>query len=105
MSVKNYSPDDFLRIIRGHWSIENCLHHRKDRSFDEDRNRASRKGIAQPMCFLRSIAALMLGKSSETLAVIQRRLTSKPHLLLKMLLSNSAASWIKQHQPFKVKVK
>ena len=30
-------PKRFLRAIRGHWQIENTLHHVKDRSWSEDK--------------------------------------------------------------------
>ena len=32
------SPGEMLRLFRSHWSIENNLHHVKDRSWDEDRH-------------------------------------------------------------------
>ena len=30
------SPKELLRVIRNHWSVENSLHHVKDRSWDGD---------------------------------------------------------------------
>ena len=36
MSSQQCGPVDLLRLIRNHWSIENSLHHVKDRSLDED---------------------------------------------------------------------
>lgn len=101
-SLKRYSASDILKFTRGHWCIENGLHHRKDRSMDEDRNSASKKGIAQTMCFLRSVAAQVIGSSKETLSVIQTRLIRKPQHLIKMLKSNSTEEWITKHKPFKV---
>jgi len=28
------TPDDLLRLVRGHWQVENCLHWMKDRWWD-----------------------------------------------------------------------
>lgn len=36
-SRQKLSPKKFLRGIRGHWGIENTLHHVKDRSWSEDK--------------------------------------------------------------------
>jgi len=101
-TLKRYSASDILTLTRGHWCIENGLHHRKDRSMDEDRNSASKKGIAQPMCFLRSIAAQILGSSKETIGVIRTRLITKPQQLVKMVMSGSTEEWVKAHKPFKI---
>jgi len=36
-SRRKLPPKKFLRGIRGHWQIENTLHHVKDRSWGEDK--------------------------------------------------------------------
>ena len=38
-------PAELLRLFRQHWSIENGLHHVKDRSWDEDRHTLRRPGL------------------------------------------------------------
>ena len=38
-------PAELLRLFRQHWSIENVLHHVKDRSWDEDRHTLRRPGL------------------------------------------------------------
>jgi hypothetical protein len=35
-----------LRLIRGHWCVENNLHYEKDRWWDEDRHVCRRSGLA-----------------------------------------------------------
>lgn len=40
-------PADLLGLFRGHWSIENSLHHVKDRSWDEDRHTLRRPGLGE----------------------------------------------------------
>ena len=99
-AVTTYSPEQVLKLIRGHWTIENGLHHRKDRSMDEDRNRAARKGCAPVMSCIRSLAALILGRARESLSVVQRRLSGKPHLLLHLLACHSVQQWIREAMPY-----
>ena len=36
LSSRRCAPKELLRVIRNHWSVENSLHHVKDRSWDED---------------------------------------------------------------------
>jgi predicted transposase YbfD/YdcC len=95
-----YTAAQVLKLVRGHWSIENGLHHRKDRSMDEDRNRASRKGCARVMCCIRSISALVLGRARETISVVQRRLSGKAHLLLGLLSCRSVHEWERLYKPY-----
>ena len=99
-SAEQYPPATVLELIRGHWSIENCLHHRKDRSMDEDRCRAAGSRTGRVMCCLRSIAAMVLGRAKETLSVIQRRFSAKPHLLLRLLFCASLDDWERRYKPY-----
>ena len=94
------SPAEVLARIRGHWHVENGLHHRKDRSMDEDRNRASERGIGRVMTCFRSLAALLLARGKESTRVLQRRLSGKPHLLLHLLKSSGPAEWEKRAKPY-----
>lgn len=102
-SANQVSPQTASQFIREHWTIENCLHHRKDRSMNEDRCRAAEKGIGRVMCAIRSVVALLLGQATESLKVIQRRLSRKPHLLTKLLSSDNPQQWITRYKPFKLK--
>ena len=54
------SPGEMLRLFRSHWSIENNLHHVKDRSWDEDRHTLRRPG-------LREVFATLVNVSLNTL--------------------------------------
>jgi len=101
-SINNYSPLDVLALDRGHWTIENSLHHRKDRSMDEDRNRASVKKSGRTMCYLRSFTAMIFNRSKESLSVIQRRISSKIHLVLNLFDCNNISEWEQKHCPYKL---
>ena len=100
-AATTHTPEQVLELVRGHWHIENGLHHRKDRSMDEDRNRASHKGCAPAMCCIRSIAALVLGRAKESLSVVQRRLSQKVHLLLGLLSCHSVDEWERLYKPYR----
>lgn len=41
------SAGGLLRLIRGHWCVENNLRYEKDRWRDEDRHSCRRPGLAQ----------------------------------------------------------
>lgn len=47
-------------LIRGHWGVENRLHHVKDRTFHEDRHWLKNRAAANAMTFLRSITVSIL---------------------------------------------
>lgn len=51
------SPSELLRLVRGHWGIENHLHHVKDRSMAEDASRTAPGALAY--CWLRSLAVAL----------------------------------------------
>ena len=99
-AVDRYSPEQILQLSRGHWRIENTLHHRKDRSMDEDRNRASEKKSGRIMCCLRSITALVFSRAKESLSVIQRRISGRPHLVLGLLSCKNLNEWEKRCKPY-----
>ena len=46
------SPNEMLRLFRNHWSIENNLHHVKDRSWDEDVHTLRRPGLGEVLATL-----------------------------------------------------
>ena len=100
-SFETYTPEQVQQFIRGHWSIENQLHHVKDRSMDEDRCRASETGIGRVISCIRGLVALISRRTKESLAVIRRRFAGKPHLLIKLLASPTLASWEKRCCPYK----
>lgn len=95
------TPEEVLKLIRGHWSIENGLHHRKDRSMDEDRNRAGARGIGRVMTCMRSIAALVVGRSTQSASELQRRFSTRIHLVLGLFSCRSLAEWERSYRPYK----
>ena len=54
------SAAGLLRLVRGHWSVENSLHFEKDRWWDEDRHVCRRPGLAERFTTLLSAAVSVL---------------------------------------------
>lgn len=54
------SAAELLRLVRGHWGIENSLHFEKDRWWDEDRHVCRRPGLAERFTTLLSAAVSVL---------------------------------------------
>jgi hypothetical protein len=49
------SAEALAQMIRGHWGVENKLHHVKDRTFLEDRHWLKNSAAAQVFTFLRTL--------------------------------------------------
>ena len=54
------SPEQLLAINRGHWGIENKLHHVRDMACDEDRCRARKGNSPRALACLRNFAISLL---------------------------------------------
>jgi predicted transposase YbfD/YdcC len=54
------TPAQLLALNRGHWGIENRLHHVRDMAFDEDRCRARKGNCARALACLRNFAISLL---------------------------------------------
>jgi len=93
-------PQQALQLIRGHWGVENELHHPKDRSMDEDRCRASESGIGRTVSCIRGLVAQISRRTKESLGTIQVRFGRKPQLLIKLLSSPSLADWEQRCVPY-----
>jgi len=58
-------PDRLLELARGHWSIENGQHYRRDRTQDEDRCTVRDTTAARNLCLLRSLAIFLFKQQSQ----------------------------------------
>ena len=47
LGSRQWGPRELLRLFRNHWSVENRLHHVKDRSWDEDVHTLRRPGLGE----------------------------------------------------------
>lgn len=60
LSADAVSSEQLMRLVRGHWSVENGLHFIKDRWWDEDRQWSTRPGLAERLAMLRDAALTAL---------------------------------------------
>jgi predicted transposase YbfD/YdcC len=100
-AVSTWTAERVLQFIRGHWGIENELHHTKDRSMDEDRCRASESGIGRVLACIRGLVAQLSRRTKESLGVIRCRFGARRHLLMKLLMSTSLTDWERACRPYK----
>lgn len=54
------TPKDLAGFVRGHWAIENKLHHVRDVTFDEDRHRARTGQRPVVLATMRNVAISIL---------------------------------------------
>jgi predicted transposase YbfD/YdcC len=64
LSPEQASPQQLLELNRGHWSIENSLHHVRDTTFDEDRSQIRTNKAPQVMATLKNLAISILRLNS-----------------------------------------
>ena len=75
-----------LQLNRKHWSIENCLHYVRDRTFDEDRSQVRRGGAAHAMASLRNLAiGLLRLAGAVNIAAALRHCAAKLHKALRLI--------------------
>ena len=60
LAADEVSPERLMRLVRGHWGVENGLHFIKDRWWDEDRQWSVRPGLAERLASLRDAALTVL---------------------------------------------
>lgn len=58
--AETLDEEALAQIIRGHWHIENCLHHVKDRTWLEDRHWLKSKKSGAVVTMLRSVACTLV---------------------------------------------
>lgn len=84
------SPAEYLRRVRGHWGIENSLHHVKDRSWGEDKHTLRRPGLGECFSELLNVALSVLrrpGRFDPQLSMPRRAKLCEvnPHFALSLL--------------------
>lgn len=66
LSAETISAGTMLAYNRGHWTIENRLHHIRDTTYDEDRSQIRKKNGPRIMALLRNLAISILRLASAT---------------------------------------
>ena len=80
------TPAQLAEIIRGHWAIENGVHHVRDVTFDEDRSQTRTGTSAQIMATFRNIAiSLHRITGATTIAQATRAIMRRPERILPLI--------------------
>ena len=70
---KQASAKVYGQALRGHWGIENSLHWQLDVTFDEDRNRVSKRNGGQNLALLRRLTLSLLYAHPAKLSIAKKR--------------------------------
>ena len=70
---KRASAKYYGRGLRNHWGIENSLHWQLDVTFQEDRNRVTRRNAAENLALLRRLTLSLLQAHPAKLSIAKKR--------------------------------
>lgn len=81
------TPAQLVDLVRGHWAIENRIHHVRDVTFDEDRSQVRTGNGPQVMATLRNIAIGLIRArhAGANIAAATRTLGRRTEKLLALL--------------------
>ena len=89
------TPKELFDALRGHWSIENRQHHRRDRTQDEDRCGMRNNRTAQNLSLMRTLAIFLFEqqrgkpKAARSLPLYEKRIMRRPRTLIDRFVSAS----------------
>ena len=85
------SPERMGALVRGHWSIENRNHHKRDDSvWQEDRHRHRRMNVAQNLALTRNaLLAVIPFTDKQRLPALIADYQNSPSLAIKLILHAS----------------
>ncbi|GAA3482263.1 hypothetical protein GCM10018966_067950 [Streptomyces yanii] len=79
LDVFDATPAQLAAWIRGHWGIENLLHHVRDRTFREDDSKVRTGTLPRTMASLRNLAISVFRQNDETNIAAALRRTSRDY--------------------------
>ncbi|XIJ58029.1 ISAs1 family transposase [Kitasatospora hibisci] len=79
LDVFDATPAELAAWIRGHWSIENLLHHVRDRTFREDDSKVRTGHLPRTMASLRNLAISVFRQDGKTNIAAALRHTGRDH--------------------------
>ena len=90
-SLAEQSPKRMGALVRGHWSIENRNHHKRDDSvWQEDRHRHRRINVAQNLALTRNaLLAVIPFTDKQRLPALIADYLNSPSLAIKLILHAS----------------
>lgn len=90
------TPMECFQAIRGHWSIENRQHHRRDRTQDEDRCGIEHTRSAQNLSLFRTLAIFLFEQqrgrrgAARSLPMYESRIMRRPRSLIDLFTAGAA---------------
>jgi len=90
-----------MNVFRGHWTIENKCHYRRDRSYDEDRSPVRSHNAARILSAYKNMAIFLCEKKVHNPSC--KREESLPEFIRSCSINgiNKTLSWIINKHPFK----
>lgn len=86
LSEAKATPERLLALNRGHWVIENRLHHVRDVTYDEDRSQVRKGSRPRAMASFRNLAISLLRLAGATnIAAATRYLSRQAERPLRLL--------------------
>lgn len=85
LSVEEADAGRLLALTRGHWGMENGLHHKRDVTLEEDASRVRREAAPQVMAALRNSVLHVLEGTADSLAAAVRTMSNCFHKALALL--------------------
>lgn len=86
LSGEQASAAELMRLVRGHWTIENKSHWVRDVTFDEDRSQVRKGNIPQVMAALRNAVISLMRKAGESnIAAACRKFAAQPKVALALI--------------------
>ncbi|WP_443061221.1 ISAs1 family transposase [Streptomyces sp. NBC_00453] len=79
LDIYDATPAQLAAWIRGHWGIENLLHHVRDRTFREDESKVRTGHLPRTMAGLRNLAVSLFRQNGETNIAAVLRHTSRDY--------------------------
>ncbi|MFI6937108.1 transposase [Streptomyces sp. NPDC050287] len=80
LSIFDATCTELATWIRGHWGIENLLHHVRDRTFREHDSEVRTGTLPRAMAFLRNLAISVFRQDGQTNIVAALRHTGRDYL-------------------------
>lgn len=86
LTKEHASAAVLLKLVRGHWTIENRSHWVRDVTYDEDRSQVRKGNIPQVMAALRNTVIGLLRKAGESnIAAACRKYAAQPQAALALI--------------------
>jgi hypothetical protein len=87
LTTAEASPDRLLEIVRSQWGIENGLHYRRDKTFQEDQTRLTRPALGRAIACINNLVIGLLNLAGfRNHAKARRQFDADPAQALALIL-------------------